>query len=63
MLLSAVFRHAVVPHAGSSRFATLRFADLGRARHRAGPETVEARGARQKRVTFGTGKQGCMYHI
>jgi hypothetical protein len=41
----------------------LRFAAVGRARHRAGPETVEARGARHKRLDFGTGKQGCMYHI
>src|SRR5262249_14743837 len=38
-------------------------ADTRRTRLRAGPKIVKARGARQKRLAFGTGEQGCMYHI
>src|SRR5262252_5031142 len=37
--------------------------DTRRTRLRAGPKIVKARGARQKRLAFGTGEQGCMYHI
>ena len=28
-----------------------------------GPEALEAANARQERLAFGAGKQGCMYHI
>ena len=51
-----------VAPSGSGRFA-LDLADVGRARLGGGPETVKARGARQKRLAFRAGKQGCMYHI
>src|SRR6478736_1970866 len=59
----AVLRLALVSQFGARRFADLIVAAAGNIRRQAGPETVKARGARQKRLAFGTGKQGCMYHI
>src|SRR5215831_6616786 len=45
------------------RVAGVTSADTRRTRLRAGPKIVKARGARQERLAFGTGEQGCMYHI
>src|SRR5262245_45762881 len=62
---SAVFRHVVAPRLGRNRLVGALFVVAGRTRPPVGPapETVKARGARQERIAFGTGKQGCMYHI
>src|SRR5215831_1338566 len=45
------------------RVAGMTPAATRRTRLRAGPKIVKARGARQKPLAFGTGEQGCMYHI
>jgi hypothetical protein len=58
-----VLRLALVSQVGARRFADVMVAAAGNIRRQTGPETVKARGARQKRLALGTGKQGCMYHI